>query len=120
MRVWTLVYVPAVGFALSLIVIRIKRRYVEEVVLFRRFAARSRNNGTTKSVGEDKMPSENEIDLSIALRKIHELGMENGDLGYAYWYNVGQLLKRAGGMQAQLDSLSKELELCRARLRKED
>lgn len=59
----------------------------------------------------------NGIDLDIALRKMHELAMADGDLGYAYWYQVSQLIKRAAGMQAEIDALSKELELCRARLR---
>lgn len=40
--------------------------------------------------------------------------MEDGDLGYAYWCQVGQLLQRAAGMQAEIDSLSRELERCRA------
>ena len=31
------------------------------------------------------MLSENNLDLEIALRKIHELAMADGDLGYAYW-----------------------------------
>ncbi|RKF36741.1 hypothetical protein BCY88_35245 [Paraburkholderia fungorum] len=60
------------------------------------------------------MSTNNGIDLDIALRKFHELGLEDGDLGYAYWYEVGQLLKRAAGMQAQIDALSKELEKLRA------
>lgn len=60
------------------------------------------------------MPSENHIELEIALRKIHELAMVDGDLGYAYWYKVGQLLQRAAGMQAEIDSLNRELERCRA------
>jgi hypothetical protein len=60
------------------------------------------------------MNPDNHIDLEIALRKFHELGLEDGDLGYAYWYQVGQLLKRAAGMQAQIDALSKELERLRA------
>ena len=126
-EIWTfalnnphLLYVLAIGFILSLIVIRIKRRYVEEGVWFRRFPAGSRDRPTTNSVEEDKMPSENQIDLSVALCKIHELALAEGDLGYAYWYRVGQLLQRADGMQAQIDSLSRELELCRARLRKTD
>lgn len=38
------------------------------------------------------MHSENHIDLEIALRKIHELAMAEGDLGYAYWYEAGRLL----------------------------
>lgn len=63
----------------------------------------------------DVMSQNNSIDLEIALRKMHELAMADGDLGYAYWYQVGQLLKRAAGMQAEIDALSKELELCRSR-----
>jgi hypothetical protein len=66
------------------------------------------------------MPSENEIDLSIALSKFHELAVGGGDLEHEYWYRVGRLLQRAVVMQAQIDSLSKELELCRARLHKTD
>jgi hypothetical protein len=58
--------------------------------------------------------SDTDIDLEIALRKFHELGLADGDLGYAYWYKVGQLLKRAAGMQAQIDALSEELEQLRA------
>lgn len=61
------------------------------------------------------MSQENGIDLEIALEKIHELALADGDLGYAYWYQVGQLLRRAAGMQAEIDALCKELELCRAR-----
>lgn len=35
------------------------------------------------------------LDLTIALRKLHELAQEEGDLGYAYWYAVAKLLKEA-------------------------
>jgi hypothetical protein len=66
--------------------------------------------------GKDYMLAENNLDLEIALRKIHELAMEDGDLGYAYWYEVGQLLRRAAGMQAEIDLLKKELERYRAML----
>ena len=62
------------------------------------------------------MLSESSLDVDIALRKIHELAMSDGDLGYAYWYEVGQLLRRAAGMQGEIDSLTKELERCRAML----
>ncbi|MEJ2795304.1 hypothetical protein WAE56_18000 [Iodobacter sp. LRB] len=55
------------------------------------------------------------INLEIALRKIHELALADGDLGYAYWHQIGQLLKQAATMQAKIDALSKELERCRAR-----
>lgn len=62
------------------------------------------------------MPSSGEMDLDIALRKIHELALSDGDLGYAYWYQVGQLLRRAAEMQGEIDALNQELRLCRARL----
>ncbi|CAH2903769.1 MAG: hypothetical protein PCALPYG88_6956 [uncultured Paraburkholderia sp.] len=51
------------------------------------------------------MSPESHIDLAIALKKLHDLAMEDGDLGYAYWHQVGQLLRRATGMQAEIDSL---------------
>jgi hypothetical protein len=63
------------------------------------------------------MASENQIDLGIALRKFHELALAEGDLGYEYWYRVGQLLKRAASMQTEIDALSRELEICRAKHR---
>jgi hypothetical protein len=59
---------------------------------------------------------ERNMDLAIALRKIDELALADGDLGYAYWYEIGQLLRRASSMQAEIDSLSRELERCRAML----
>lgn len=59
------------------------------------------------------------IDLDFALRKLHELALADGDLGYAYWYQVRQLLMRAAGMQAEMDALRKELEQCRARRRRQ-
>jgi hypothetical protein len=125
-EIWTfalnnphLLYVPAVGFVISLIVIRIKKRYIEQGFLFRRSPGQARDRSTADSGGEYKMPSENKIDLSIALSKFHELAVGGGDLEHEYWYRVGQLVQRADGMQAQIDSLSKELELCRARTRKD-
>ena len=64
------------------------------------------------------MLPDNEINLDIALCKLHELALENGDLGYEYWYSISQLLKRAASMQAEIDALSRELEACRAKGRK--
>lgn len=64
------------------------------------------------------MSSENRIDLDVALRKLHELALEDGDLGYEYWYRVGQLLRRAASMQSEIDVLSRELEKCRAKQHK--
>ncbi|AXE90934.1 hypothetical protein R8871_05649 [Paraburkholderia graminis C4D1M] len=62
------------------------------------------------------MSSPNSLDLDIALRKIHKLAIADGDLGFAYWHAIGQLLRRAGDMQAEIDFLTKELERCRAML----
>lgn len=85
--------------------------------LFKRQPAQDEDYCTLK---EQELSLGNHINLEIALRKFHELGLEDGDLGYAYWHEVGQLLKRAAGMQSQIHDLSKELEKCRARLGKGD
>lgn len=61
------------------------------------------------------MAQANGINLDIALRKLHELALADGDLGYEYWHQIAQLLKRAAAMQDDIDFLSKELERCRAR-----
>ncbi|OUL82444.1 hypothetical protein CA603_28295 [Paraburkholderia hospita] len=66
------------------------------------------------------MNSGTDIDLEIALRTFYQLGLEGGDLGFEYWHEVSQLLKRAAGMQAQIDALSMELERCRAMHREAD
>jgi hypothetical protein len=69
--------------------------------------------------GKTSPPSDDQIDLKVALKKIHELAMGDGDLGYAYWYEVGRLLQRAAGMQSEINALSNELERCRAKLAKQ-
>jgi hypothetical protein len=113
-----LLVVPALAFVLSLVMLRIKKRYVKEGILFRRTPATERGHGAVKQGAE--MNADDDIDLEIALRTFHQLAMEGGDLGYEYWHAVGQLLKRAAGMQLEIDSLSRELELCRAMCRKAD
>ncbi|SAK98196.1 hypothetical protein AWB78_05628 [Caballeronia calidae] len=124
-QVWTfalmypaLLIVPAIGFVLSLVVVRIKTRYVNEGVLFCWSPSARRESERTSATEEGDMPTENEFDPTIALEKIHDLAVAEGDLGYEYWYAVGNLLKRANVMQAQIDSLSRELERCRERLDK--
>jgi hypothetical protein len=114
-----LLVVPTLAFALSLAMLRIKKRYVNEGNLFGRKPAAQRDKRAEK-YEEKRMNSDNHIDLEIALRKFHELGLDDGDLGYPYWYDIGQLLRRAAGMQAHIDKLSMELEQCRARLSKAD
>lgn len=61
--------------------------------------------------------SAHQIDLSIALQKLHELALADGDLGYEYWYSISKLLNRAASMQDEIDSLTRELEACRAKHR---
>ncbi|SAL78872.1 hypothetical protein [Caballeronia telluris] len=109
-----LLVLTAAGAVLTLVVLCLKRRYVNEGVLFRRLPAEEHE------VQGEKMRLDNHIDLEIALRKFHELGLESGDSGYAYWHEVGRLLKQAAGMQSRIHELSKELEQCRARLGKAD
>lgn len=112
-----LLAITACGFVLTWIVLRIKNKYINEGLLFKRQPAQDENHCALK---EDEMSVDNHIDLEIALRKFHELGLEDGDLGYAYWQGVAQLLKRAAGMQSRIHELSKELEQCRERLGKAD
>lgn len=38
---------------------------------------------------------DSDIDLNIALEKLHRLQLEDGDLGAAYWYQISKLLKEA-------------------------
>ena len=63
------------------------------------------------------MTDSSPFDLTIAYETMHKLGLEDGDLGYAYWYRVRKLLEDAAGMQARIDALSLELERARAQLR---
>ncbi|MFM0514268.1 hypothetical protein [Paraburkholderia sp. RL17-373-BIF-A] len=107
-----LLVVPAVAFVLSLVMLHIKRRYVNEGILVGCKPTAERDRRASQEGNE--MKSSTDIDLEIALRKFHELGLADGDLGYAYWYKVGQLLKGAAGMQTQIDALSEELEQLRA------
>ena len=60
---------------------------------------------------------EEKIDLDVALKTMDQLGLDDGDLGYLYWHQVRELLKRAGGMQDEIIALKTELEECRAHLK---
>jgi len=53
------------------------------------------------------------LDLNIALKKLHELALAEGDLGYEYWYRVRSLLERAGELETQVTELQAELERLR-------
>lgn len=42
------------------------------------------------------MDMHEDIDLSIALKKLNQLQLEEGDLGAAYWLSISKLLKASG------------------------
>jgi len=111
-----LLVVPAIGFVLSLVVVRIKTRYVNEGVLFCWSPGARREGEGTSTAEDEEMSGENHIDLAVALKTIHELAVAEAYLEYEYRYEIGRLLTRANGMQAEIDLLKKELERCRAML----
>lgn len=43
----------------------------------------------------EKKMSVEKIDLSIALKRLHRMQLEEGDLGAAYWLSVSELLQEA-------------------------
>lgn len=55
------------------------------------------------------------VDLSVALNKMHELAQQDGDLGCEYWSSISNLLIKAASMQDTINLLSHELEICRAK-----
>jgi hypothetical protein len=71
--------------------------------------AKEANAGTLK-FSENDMPAplpalDPELDLSLALRTIRELSLNEGDLGYAYWTKVHDLLRAAPTMQQHIRDL---------------
>ncbi|WP_241019062.1 hypothetical protein [Paraburkholderia sp. Tr-20389] len=116
---YALLVMIAANAVLTFAVLRISRRYVNEGVLFRRLPTHESDHPAVK-VTEGDMRLDNHIDLDIALRKLHQIGLDDGDLGYAYWHEIGKPLKQAAGMQSRIDELSKELQRCRARLGEAD
>ncbi|MEY4756992.1 MAG: hypothetical protein RJA34_1890 [Pseudomonadota bacterium] len=46
-----------------------------------------------------------DLDLSLALRTLRELSLNEGDLGYAYWTKVHDLLRAAPTMQQRIRDL---------------
>lgn len=55
------------------------------------------------------------LDLSIALKKLHELGQAEGDLGCAYWYAVAQLLRDAKKATERVRELEVQIQRLSAR-----
>lgn len=60
------------------------------------------------------MDIQEDIDLSIALRKLHRLQLEEGDLGASYWLSISNLLKSA--MEYRERALEAERKLRKIRL----
>lgn len=58
---------------------------------------------------------DDELDLTVALRKLRELSLEDGDIGYAYWTAVAKLLASVPEMRARIEQLEQQL---RSRRRK--
>ena len=46
-------------------------------------------------------PTPTDLDLEPALRQMHQWGLDDGDIGYAYWHAVMQLLRAACGLDAR-------------------
>lgn len=57
-----------------------------------------------------------EIDLTIALKKIHQLQQEDGDLGAEYWYGISELLRDAAKYRQRADTAESKLKQAEAQL----
>lgn len=66
------------------------------------------NNGKGYTMHNDS------FDLEIALRRLQQHANEEGDLGYAYWSKVRDLLIDAESMKSEIARLKRELEACRS------
>ena len=49
------------------------------------------------------------LDLTLAIKTLHQLALEEGDLGYEYWYRVRKLLESACSMAARIDELESRI-----------
>lgn len=51
-----------------------------------------------------------EIDLSIALKRLHKMQLEEGDLGAEYWLSISRLLKDADSYRRRALEAEAKLE----------
>lgn len=51
-----------------------------------------------------------DIDLSIALKKLHQLQLEEGDLGAAYWLSISRLLENTYSYRERALDAEKKLK----------
>lgn len=107
--------VPACGFVLALLLLRVKKKYVTEGILFGRSSCKL-DEDTGLSAVEDEVNPGKAFDLTLALRTFEELGLEEGGARAAYWFEAGQLLRWAADMQVEMELLDRHLERCRAML----
>lgn len=112
-----LLVVPAIGFVLSLILFRIKSRYLRHGVLFRQPPVSQHDYQSSLNGAKIDLPVDSQIDLEVALLKFQEFASADERQDYAYWRQVGQLLQRAADMQIEIEALNTELERCRALIR---
>ncbi len=61
------------------------------------------------------MNGDADLDLGIAFATMHRWALENGDLGYEYWYRVAALLKAAAAMKARVEELEAQVAALRQR-----
>lgn len=71
--------------------------------------ARERGVGSSMLEGELPVPSlqyatspSDPVDLTLAIRKLHELAYQDGDLGAEYWNSVIKLLSASGTLHTEL------------------
>ena len=51
-----------------------------------------------------------EIDLAVAIKKLHRLQLEEGDLGAAYWLSISNLLKTANEYRDRAIAAERKLQ----------
>jgi len=71
--------------------------------------ARERGVGSSMLEGKLSLPSlqyatspSDPVDLTLAIRKLHELACQDGDLGAEYWNSVIRLLSASGTLHTEL------------------
>lgn len=67
------------------------------------------DHGSSPSVAE---PETAFPDLTVAMRRLHELGLADGDVGYFYWHRIAQLLQSSVLTRKRLEELEQRLASC--------
>jgi hypothetical protein len=49
-----------------------------------------------------------DVNLDLALKKLHELALADGDLGYTYWFKISKLLKAAPELARHIRILERQ------------